>query len=326
MSINVSYYDVTQIDYQSDSVDDGAIPQSGSSSWIPLALAYKTAKFAEMQERIKHRGNLQTLMIDVRAKKHLAWELEYLALKYDATSPAYDWWDIISKGFYGGATGAPVTRPSALWIGAKINRTTPEYWTAHGAKIEEFTIKGDMTKDHMSVLLKGIARGFSFNTTNYVQGTATRRADPAKVPIIPAQDTLIKINNVDLTTVVADWNLTMTRKFEQRGRSATVAGSGTQIALDGSNFREFVPNTFDGKLSIKLDPYSTITQNLIDYLADTALATCQLDAQSGSGSFGKSIKFLASKTQKADQQHATEKSPSIIELEIDGSSFQVDTL
>lgn len=324
MSINVSYYDVTQLDYQADSADTGAIPQTGSNSWVPLALVYSRAKFAEMQNRIKYRGNLQTLAIDVRTKKWLSWQLEYLALKYDATAPAYDWWDIINKGFYGGATGAPVTRPGALWIGAKINRTSPEYWTIHGAKIEEFIIKGDMTKDHMSVLLKGIGRGHSFNTANYVQGTATRRTDPAKIPIIPAQDTLIKINNVDLTTVVADWSLTMTRKYEQRGRSATVASSGTQIGLDGSNFREFVPNTFDGKLSIKLDPYSTVTQNLIDYLADTALATCEIQAQNTTN--GKQIQFTASKTQKADQEHMTEKSPSIIDLEIDGSTFNVNTL
>jgi len=323
MSIDVSWFDVTQFDWKADTTDNGAIPQSAANEWKPLAQEYQKVRFAERQNRVEHRGNLQTLSIDKRTKKWLEIQFDYIAEKYDANSPAYGWWDLINQAFYGGATGAPATRPGTAWLAAKINRATPEYWLAFGAKIESVVIKGSMTEGVMTISINAIARGHQFNTTNYVQGTATRRTALTKNPIIPSNDVTITVNAVDVTSVVQEFTLTLTRKYEKRGRSATAAASGTQVATDGFNFREFVPSNFDGRLELTLDPYGTTTSQLIDYLADTALGTVSISAENVTN--GKTISFTASKPKGADQDHAEGVAPSSLSLVIDGSTFDVST-
>lgn len=324
MSINVSYYDITQIDFATDSNDDGAIPQSGTNTWKPLTVGFKKANFKVAEQRIEHRGNLQTLQIDKRVKKWLEWELNLLALKYDGTAPALDWWDIINLAFYGGATGSPALRPGKIFLALKINRTTPEYWTGFGARIEEVVLSGDMTQNHLDMQVKGVARGFRLDTNNYVQGTATRRTDPAKTPIIPAQDLTIKYNATDITTLVQSWRLTLRRSYEKRGISASVTNDASHVGVDGSAYREFMPNTFDGRLELQLDPYGTVTDSITNQISDTALGTCELQIPNSTN--GKQIQFTAAKTKGADQPHEEGKSPSVISLQIDGSTFNVNTL
>lgn len=326
MAVNLSYYDITQVDYAQDLVDGGAILQSGSNLWKPLVLGTKRTNISIGENRLEHRGNLQTLSIDQRVKRWGIFDLQYIAVKYDASAPAFDWWEIINQGFYGGATGAPVIRPGTLWFGVKYNRATPEFWTLSGAKIEQVVITGNMTADAMLVNLRGISRGYKFDTNNYVQGTATRRADPAKVPIVPASDTLLKVDGTDITQYIQSWVLTLTRRYQQRGRSEAATESASQIGLSGQNFREFVPDTFDGRLQLELDPYGTTSEYLIEQLADKALATVELQAQTGAVSNGKQIQFTASRTKEHDQPHEEGRSPSTISLAIDGSTFNVNTL
>ena len=323
MSIDVSWYDITQLDFAVDNNDDGAIPQSGSDLWKPLQQEYKRALFRVGEERLEHRGNQQTLSIDQRTKKWLEIQFDYILEKHDANSPALNWWDFIAQAFYGGATGAPALRPASAWLAAKINRTTPEYWLAFGAKIEQIILSGSMVTGPLQAQIRAIARGFQFNTTNYVQGTATRRAVPTKNPIIPSTDTVITVDGADVSNVIQDYVLTLTRAYEKRGRSATVAESATQVGTDGFNYREFAPTTFDGRLELTLDPFGTATDNLIDFLDDKALSTVSIAPDSAVN--GKTISFSASKTKQADQEHSEGNAPSSISLIIDGSTFDVTT-
>ena len=321
MSINLSYYDITQIDYREDTTNNGAIPQSGA--WIPLVAGFQSFNWKKAENRLQHRGNSQSLTIDKSVKNWAEWELGLVVLKYEA-SPLFDWWNFIHLAFYGGATGAPVIRPGNVWLAAKYNRATPEYFTAFGSKIEEITIRGNMTQDAMTILMRGMSRGFSFNTTNYVQGTATRQADPTKNPIVPASDVTIKIDNVDETQNIQDWTLTFRRTYRKSGLSATAAGSSSQIATDGKFFREFTPETIDARFNINIDPVGTASDRLIDHINDAALLTCELQAENATN--GKQIQFTASKTTQADQNHAEGQSPSTIPLEIVASTINVNTL
>jgi hypothetical protein len=323
MSIDVSWYDVTALDWAADSLDDGAILQSTTNTWKPLAQEFKKVRFSERQNRLEHRGNQQTLSIDQRTKKWLEVQFEYIAEKYDSNSPAYGWWDLINQAFYGGATGSPALRPGTAWLAAKINRATPEYWLAFGAKIESVVIKGSMTEGPMTITINAIARGHQFKTTNYIQGTATRRTALTKNPIIPSNDVTITVNAVDVTSIVDEFTLTLSRKYEKKGRSATTAESSTQVGVSGYNYREFVPSDFDGRLELTLQPYGTTTAQLIDYLADTALGTVSISAENATN--GKTITFSASKTKGADQEHAEGVAPSSLSLIIDGSTFNVTT-
>lgn len=323
MSIDVSWYDLTQLDWAADNVDDGAVLQTGTGSWKPLAQEYKRALFRVGESRLEHRGNLQTLSIDQRTKKWLEVQLEYIAEKYDSNSPAYGWWDLISQAFYGGATGAPTLRPASAWLAAKINRATPEYWLASGVKFEEVVIRGSMVEGPMTISLRGIGRAFRLDTNNYVQGTATRRSALTKNPIIPSNDLTITVNGVDVTSIVQDFALTLRRTYEKRGRSATASGTSSQLAIDGFNFREFLPSLFDGRLELTLDPYGTTTAQLLSQIADTALSTVSISAENVAN--GKTITFSASKTKQADQEHAENQAPSSIALVIDGSTFTVAT-
>jgi len=181
-----------------------------------------------------------------------------------------------------------------------------------------------MIEGPLTVSMRGIGRLWRFNTTNYVQGTATRRADPAKDPIIPSNDVTIKVNNIDETVNIQEFVLTLRRGYEMRGRAATATDSATQIGSSGLNFREFVPNTFDGRLDLIMDPFGTTTKELTQQLNDTALAVCEIQAQNTTN--GKQIQFTAAKTKDVDQPHAEGKSPSAISLAIDGSTFNVNTL
>lgn len=321
MSIDVSWYDVTQLDWLADAVDDGAILQTGT--WKPLAQEYQRILMRVGENRIEHRGNLQTLSIDQRVKKWLEIQFDYLVEKYDANSPAYSWWDLISQCFYGGATGAPSLRPATAWIGAKINRTTPEYWLAFGAKIESIVLKGSMVEGPLQAQVKAIARGFQFNTTNYVQGSATRRANPTKNPIVPSNDTVITVDGTDVSNLIQDYTLSLSRAYEKRGRSATATESSTQVGTDGLNYREFTPTTFDGRLELTKDPFGTTTDSLTDYITDKALSTVSIAPDSDTN--GKTITFSASKTKQADQEHSEGQAPSSVSMIIDGSTFTVAT-
>ena len=321
MSIDVSWYDVTQLDWIADSADDGAILQTGT--WKPLAQEYQRALFRVGENRIEHRGNQQTLSIDQRVKKWLEIQFDYILEKYDSNSPAYGWWDLVSQAFYGGATGAPALRPGTAFIGAKINRTTPEYWLASGVKIEQMILRGSMIEGPLQAQIRAIARGYQFNTTNYVQGTATRRANATKDPIVPSNDVVITVDGSDVSNLIQNFVLTLTRNYQKRGRSASATESGTQIELNGLNYREFAPDTFDGRLELVLDPFGTTTENLIDQITDKALSTVSIAAESGTN--GKTIAFSASKTKQADQEHSEGQAPSSLSLIIDGSTFNVTT-
>lgn len=321
MSIDVSYYDVTQLDWIADAVDSGAILQSGT--WIPIQQEYQRALFGVRENRVEHRGNQQTLSIDQRTKKWLEIQFDQIVEKYDSNSPALGWWDLISQAFWGGATGAPVTRPGSAWFAAKINRSTPEYWLAFGAKIEQVILRGSMVEGPLQMQLRAIARGYQFNTTNYIQGTATRRAVPTKNPIIPSNDATITVDGSDVTSVIQDFVLTLTRSYEKRGRSATASESGTQVGTDGFNYREFAPSLFDGRLELTVDPYGTTTENLIDQINDKSLSTVSIALEKATN--GKTISFSASKVKGADQEHAEGQTPSSIALVIDGSTMSVAT-
>ena len=323
MSIDVSWYDITQLDWAADDADDGAILQSGSGLWKPLNQEYQRALFRVGENRLEHRGNQQTLSIDQRTKKWLEIQFDYILEKYDSNSPAYGWWDIISQAFYGAATGAPSLRPSSAWFAAKINRTAPEYWLASGAKIEEIILRGSMTEGPLIAQLRAIARGYRLDTNNYVQGTATRRAVPTKDPIIPSNDVTITVDGSDVSSLIQNFVLALSRAYDRRGRSATAAGSSSQVALDGFNYREFTPGTFDGRLELTLDPFGTTTENLLDQINDKALSTVSISAENTTN--GKTITFSASKTKQADQEHVEGQAPSSIALIIDGSTFNVTT-
>ena len=323
-AINLSYYDITQFDYANDSTKDGAIIQSGSNSWIPLALAMKNVDPKVGENRIKHYGNSQTLIINKRSKRWADWAFELLALKYDVTSPAYDWFDLVNKCFYGGATGAPANRPGSVFFGIKYNRATPEYWTLADAKAEEFILRGNMVTDHLSFLMRGRSRISRFDTNNYVQGTATRRANPTSDPIIPSKDVTFVIDGINETKFVQNFTLTMRRAFEYSGRADTVSGTASQIAVDGLAFREFVPNTFEARLEFELDPYGTDSPRITDYINDTDLLTCEIKSEQGTG--GKQIQFTASKTEGADQTHREAQSPSRISLLVEASTININTI
>lgn len=305
--INLSAYDVTQIDYIAD-LDDGNIPQSGT--WIPLISGFKRANFKIEENRIEHRGNLQTLSIDQRVKKWGSFDLELLNLKYHAN---LDWWDIVKKAFYG--TGAepasPALRPATIAIGAKLNRPTPEYWTMLACKLNEVTLGGSFVDGHTTLGLKGLSRKPAFNTTNYVQGTAVRGSDPTKTPLIPASDISIYLDGVDRSTEIQDFTLTLTRTYEQHGRDAN----------DGMLFREFIPSDFDGRLDVKQDPLRST--HLTNFVNDTAI-TCEIRAQNTTN--GKKIQFTAAKIKPAEQEHAEGQNPSTLSLAIVGSTFSVSTL
>lgn len=253
-SINLSYYDVTRLDWKADSNESGAIDQSGN--WSPLGFAENRVGIGIGESREIHYGNSQTIAVDKRVKKWGVYDIDYKLVKYSA-SPAWDWWDLIRYGFYGGATGAPVTRPSSVFLGAKLNYATPNYWTLSGCKHNQVQLKGSMVSGGLTCNIKGMSKYVRLDTNNYIQGTATALSDPTKTPIIPASDTMITINGVDETNNIQEWTLTMLRELEGRGRSTSVSGSSSQIAITGEQYREIVPNTFAARFECVIDPYGT---------------------------------------------------------------------
>lgn len=308
-SVDLSYYDVLEIDTIPES-SDGILPTSGN--WQRYALAYQRAKFGIGENRIGHYGNSQTLSIDKRVKKWGLYELEFLLLKYSA-SPAWDWWSVVKNAFYGSNSepAAPATRPGTVSIGAKLNYATPEYWTLLGCKHTQVQLIGNMTQGELKMKLSGMSRFATLNTTDYVQGSAARLTAPAKDPIIPANDVKILLDGVDRSTEIEDFTLTLSRTYKQAGRDTN----------DGAAFREFVPMTFEGRLELKQEPLRS--EHMTKYLSDTAI-TCEIQAQSSTN--GKKITFSAAKHHKGDQEHQEQVAPSMLSLDIVGSTFSVNTI
>lgn len=307
--VNISYFDVLELDQIAESVD-GTLPTSGN--WQRLALAYQKAKLGIAENRITHYGNSQSLSIDKRVKKWGIYELDLLALKYSA-SPLWDWWSFVKNAFYGTAVepAAPSLRPGTVSIGAKLNYATPEYWTLRGCKHTQVQLLGNMTQGELKMKVSGMARFATLDTTDYIQGSATRLTAPAKDPIIPANDVTILLDGTDRSTEIEDFTLTLARTYKQSGRDSS----------DGAAYREFVPNTFAGKLELKQDPLRS--EHLTKYLADTGI-TCEIRAQNSTN--GKKIQFTAAKHRKGDQEHVEQQSPSMLSLEIEGSTFSVTTI
>jgi len=323
MSMTLSYYDVTELYVKQDTAKTGAIDQSGA--WEPLPISSKKrVKFGIGEERLKHYGNSQSVAIDKRLKQWGIFEFDYILKRRETSpSPAYDWWNLINYGFYGGATGAPVLRPGSVFLGAKLNWATPEYWTLADAKIEQAVISGSMIQDAVSASLKGISRFARLDTNNYIQGSATKRADPATTAI-HGSDVLIKIDSVDESDKIQDWSLTLARVYQKLGKASTVSGSSSQITSDGSLYREFAPNTISARIDLTIDPVGTGSTQLLKYLNDTELATCEIRIPSETG--GKNIQFTASKIDDAGQQHEQQKTPSQVSLSIEGRTINVSTI
>jgi hypothetical protein len=323
MSITLAPYDVTELFIKQDTDKDGSIDQSGA--WEPLPVSSKKRVFFGIgEERLKHYGNSQSLLIDKRVKQHGLFEFEYLLKRYESSpSPAFDWWNFINYAFYGGATGAPALRPGSAFIAAKLNWATPEYWALADAKIEQVVISGSMIRDAVTAAVRGISRFARLDTNNFIQGTATKRAAPATTAI-HGSDVLIKINNIDESEKIQGWSVTLARALELRGKAATVSGSSSQIASSGMQYREIVPNTFSGRIDLEIDPYGTGSTQLLNYLNDTELATCEIRIANETNA--KNIQFTASKINDAKQTHEENKSPSVVSLSIEGSTFNVATL
>ncbi|MBI5697129.1 MAG: hypothetical protein HZC29_01200 [Thaumarchaeota archaeon] len=188
MPETVSYFDITEFYWTPDTAKSGAIIQSGANAWKPLVDGFDRILMKHREERYQSRGNLQTLSIDQQVKKWIEWEYNMTALKYDSASPALGYWDFIAQAFYGGATGAPAIRPGAAQLGVKINRSTPEFYTISDAVISSVQFKGSFVKDALMLLYKGMGRLYRLDTNNFVQGTATKRASPPKIPIVPSNE------------------------------------------------------------------------------------------------------------------------------------------
>lgn len=306
--INLSWYDLTQLDII-DETAEGTLPTAGA--WMPLVPLFKRARFGIGENRVVQRGNKQTIAIDKRVKKWGVFEFDLLLFKYAAGPPIWDWWNIINKALYGAATGAQVLRPASISLGAKLNRTTPEYWTFSGIKLEQAVLRGSFIEGEAILSIRGISRKVSFNTTNYIQGTATRNADPSSTPMVPASDISILLDGTDRSTELDNFNLTISRTYKMSGRDAT----------DGINFREFTPQTFDAKLEVQQDPLRS--EHMTKFVDDTAI-TCEVKAQNSAS--GKQIQFTASKHKGSEQEYSEGEAPSMLTLVIDGQTFNVNTL
>lgn len=307
--VDLSYYDVLEVDHIVEAAD-GTLPTSGN--WTRYNLAFQRAKFGIGENRIKHYGNSQTLSIDKRVKKWGLYELDLIALKYSA-SPLWDWWTVVKNAFYGSASepAPPALRPGTVSIGAKLNYATPEYWTLRGCKHNQIQLIGNMTQGELKMKVSGMSRFATLDTIDYIQGSASRLAAPAKDPIIPANDVTILLDGTDRSTEIEDFTLTLSRVLKQAGRDSS----------DGAAFREFVPNTFEGKLELKQEPLRS--EHMTKYLADTPI-TCEIRAQNSTN--GKKIQFTAAKHQKSDQEHQEQVAPSMLSLDIVGSTFSVSTI
>jgi hypothetical protein len=94
--------------------------------------------------------------------------------------------------------------------------------------------------------------------------------------------------------------------------------------VTGESYREIVPNTFAARLECVIDPYGTTSTQLLNYLNDTALSTFEIRIPNETN--GKAIQFTASKIRGADQEHREGQTPSVISLNVEGSTFNVNTL
>ena len=204
------------------------------------------------------------------AKEHWTAALEFSLVKKD-TSPAYNW-----KAFYdmiaNPSTNVPGDTCKYFSLGYKLDLATDEFGWLKGCAIKSYKIAGSDVADTVKGVVDIIAQDGSYDTTDYVSGTATR-LDKPDTELVVFSDCDILYDATTPASILSRLNsfaITFTRDLQMRGSKAAAS----------KLYREFAPRarTYEIELGIDFDSKTEYKQ----FLADTGwLLTAKIPTGTG---------------------------------------------
>lgn len=206
----------------------------------------------------------------VVAKEHWAAALEFGLVKKDA-SPVYNWkdfFDMIAKP----TAGVPGDTCKYFSLGYKMDLATDEFGWLKGCGIKSYKITGSDVADTVKGTVDIIAQSGSYDTTDYVSGTATRLGKPDTELVVFGDCDILydTATPVSIFSRLNSFAITFTRDLQMRGSAAA----------NGKLYREFAPKsrTYEIELGIDFDSKTEYKQ----FLADTGwLLTAKIPTGTG---------------------------------------------
>jgi len=222
----------------------------------------------------------------VVAKEHWTAALEYSLVKKD-TSPAYNWKDFYAM-ITNPNTGVPKDTCKYFSLGYKLDLTADEFGWLKGCGIKSFKIAGSDVADTVKATVDIIAQNGSYDTADYVSGSATRTGAP-DTELVVFGDCDILYDTATPASIFSRLNsfaITFTRDLQMRGSDAS----------NGKLYREFAPRARSYEIELGIDFDSKVEYK--QFLADTAWL---LTAKIPTGTGGLQLAFTGGKWLNAEK-------------------------
>jgi len=275
-------YDATEIMAIIESIL-GTTPATGS--WLHFGHPLGIDPRPQPQWSEKTGIGRQIISDQEIAKKWGEATLNYELEKKDAdVGYEYEWMDLLAYILGDDGNSATVVDEKhlgSLSIGSKLDLETDEYWLFKGCKLNTVEIRGNiLANDPVRASLGIKAQDYSYTTTDYVSGDATRKTFPNTGRIF-ASDCDIEIpTGASIYDRISDWTFRINRNLVGRGGKSGNA--------------QLFRNWEEGKLEVELEVVMDFDDKteLDDFLAATA-RTAKLELPLGTG--GRAITLTSGK-------------------------------
>jgi len=259
----------------------GSTPTSGE--WQQVALVDSlTPRLVQSRRDKRGVGNQQPSAFTL-TKKHAECALEHTLLK-KSTSPAWEWTDLYAYIVGSGLSLANRVNPFSL--GFKLDLATDEFGLLKGCKIREYTVEGALGEE-VRGRVAILGQDYTYGTTDYVSGTATRQAAVTTDPITFADvDVAYGSTPTSIVDRVSAFSFTLSRDLKLLGSDSTTK----------TLYRALEEQARDINAEVTLDFNSTSELN--DFLGDTSF-TLRFDLPSETG--GRRVDLTGGKWLNVDQ-------------------------
>jgi len=201
----------------------GQLPTTGQWNWGPGGEVLNfIPKFNPIYKKKVGLGR-QILSDMILLKKFMELKVESELLARDGTT--WEWIDVFNYAMGASVPGATIDLEkhiASLSIGARIEASqtpTYNYWTCRGCKVNSIILKGNVEENlPVTQEVDFYVQNPTFDTTNYVQGTATHQNKP-NTDYLLASDCDITWGGSSFYHRLTEWQLELRRNLVKRGAS-----------------------------------------------------------------------------------------------------------
>lgn len=249
-------YDVTEAMWIPEA-NFGAIPQTGIWKHFGDCIVFDSVRRPLYKPRIGIGRQYPKELVMIREFAEL--NIEINLLKEDETEgEEHEWLELYVYMWGEDALAATVNlekHEGPMSIGAKLDLVTDEYLTLVGNKFSEVTLRANLD-DPVKLLGAFVAQRLTHGTTDYMQGTASRKTFPT-TSYLKLADCEFKYNGASILTRLQSFEFRMRREIDKRGSDATIKTLYAKFSEVGLAMEVSVVLDFDS------------TGELTDFMGDT---------------------------------------------------------